>query len=75
MDGVVFALRPGDVWEPLRSQAGPLQGVGHHQVVEERCVLLPYLVLFVHHSLLHRFVIGCIPAHSIQSCPIHANAQ
>jgi hypothetical protein len=28
----------------------------HDEIVEERCVLLPYLVLFIDDALLHRIV-------------------
>ena len=56
MHAVVLALGASDVGQPLRGQAGPLQGVRHHQVVQERCVLLPDLVLLVDHALLHRLV-------------------
>ena len=31
------------VWEPLHCQGGPLQGVRHDDVIEERAVLLPDL--------------------------------
>lgn len=59
MYGIVLSLWPGDIREPLSGQAGPLQGVGHDKVVEEWSVLLPYLVLLVDDSLLHRLIIGC----------------
>ena len=58
MYGVVLALRLGDIWEPLSSEAGPLQGMRHHQVIEKWSVLLPYLVLFIDDSLLYSFIIG-----------------
>jgi hypothetical protein len=40
------------VREPLHGERGPLQRVRHHQVVQERRVLLPDLVLLRHHALL-----------------------
>ena len=40
------------VGEPLHGERGPLQRVRHHQVVQERRVLLPDLVLLRHHALL-----------------------
>ncbi len=43
VNGVVFALRAGDVRQPLSGQARPLKGVGHHQVIKERCIFLPDL--------------------------------
>ena len=58
VDAVVLPLRPRHVGQPLGSQAGPLQGVGHYQVVEEGRVLLPDLVLLVDHPLLHRLIEG-----------------
>ena len=58
VDAVVLPLRPRHVREPLGREAGPLQGVGHHQVVEEGRVLLPDLVLLVDHPLLHRLIEG-----------------
>lgn len=60
MYGIVLSLWSGDVREPLSRQAGPLQGMGHDKVVEEGCVLLPYLVLLVDDSLLHRLVISWV---------------
>ena len=67
VDTVVLPLRPGHVRQPLGRQAGPLQGVGHHQVVQEGRVLLPYLVLLVDDSLLHRLVEG-VSAFLISHC-------
>ena len=46
---VLFGLGVG---EPLHSQARPLEGVGHDQVVEKRSILLPNLVL-LHVQLVH----------------------
>ena len=42
----------GGVRHPLHRERGPLQRVRHHQVVEEGRVLLPHLVLLLHHLLL-----------------------
>ena len=53
MDGVVFSVWAGDIWEPLGSQAGPLQGMRHYQVIEKGCVFLPYLVLLINDAFLH----------------------
>lgn len=47
---------PGDIGQPLGSEAGPLQGVSHDQVIEERGVLLPDLVLLIDHPFLHSIV-------------------
>lgn len=47
---------PCDIWEPLRSEAGPLQGVRHDQIVQERGVLFPDLVLFIDNSFLHSII-------------------
>ena len=58
VDAVVLPLRPGHVGQPLGREAGPLQGVGHHQVVQEGGVLLPDLVLLVDDALLHRLIEG-----------------
>ncbi len=49
---------PGDIWQPLSSKTGPLQRVGHHQIVKKRGVFLPYFIFFIYHPLLHR-VIKC----------------
>lgn len=56
VSGAAGGVSPGDIRQPLGSEAGPLQGVGHHQVIEEGGVLLPYLVLFIDHPLLHGIV-------------------
>ena len=37
----------GDVRQPLNSEAGPLQGMGHDYIIQEGCVLLPDLVLLL----------------------------
>lgn len=47
---------PRDIGQPLGSQAGPLQGMCHDQVVEERGVLLPDLVLLIDDPLLNRII-------------------
>ena len=47
---------PRDIGKPLRRQTWPLEGVSHHQVVQKRRVLLPYLVLLVDDSFLHGVV-------------------
>ena len=59
VDGVVLALGACDVRQPLRRETGPLQGVGHHEVVEEGRVLLPYLVLLVYDTLFHCLIVSC----------------
>ena len=59
MDGVVLTLRSSDVGQPLCGETGPLESMSHHQVVEERSVLLPYLVLLVYYSFFHPFVVHC----------------
>ena len=56
VNGVVFAFWAGDVRQPLRCQRRPLQRMSHHQVVQERSVLLPYLVLLVNDTLLDSIV-------------------
>lgn len=48
---------PADVRQPLDREAGPLQRVRHHQVVQEGRVLLPDLVLLVDDPLLHRVIV------------------
>lgn len=50
---------PGDVGQPLHGEAGPLERVCHHQVVEERRVLLPDPVLLADDALLHRVLQRC----------------
>lgn len=57
MDRIVLPLRASDIGQPLGSQTGPLQGMGHHEVVQERSVLLPDLVLFIDDPLLHSLII------------------
>ena len=52
----VYRKLPGHIGQPLSSEAGPLQRVGHHQIVQEGGVLLPDLVLLIDHPLLHRLV-------------------
>lgn len=47
---------PGDIWEPLSSEAWPLQSMGHDQIIEERGVLLPNLILLVDHPFLHSVI-------------------
>ena len=47
---------PGDIRQPLSRKAGPLQGVGHNQVIEEWGVLLPDLILLVYYPLLDRII-------------------
>lgn len=58
VDREVLSLWASDIRQPLCSQAGPFQGMGHHQVVEKWGVLLPDLVLFIDDPLLHSFIIG-----------------
>ena len=60
VDTVVLPLRSGHVRQPLGCQAGPLQRMGHHQVVQEWCVLLPDLVLLVDNPLFNCLV-KCFP--------------
>jgi len=55
---VVLAVLLGHVRQPLGGQRGPLEGVRHDQVVQERRVLLPNLVLLVDHALLNGVVEG-----------------
>ena len=59
VDRVVLPLRAGDIREPLCCKAGPLQGMGHHQVVQKGCVLLPYFILLVNDTFFYGFIIGC----------------
>lgn len=47
---------PCDIRKPLGGEAGPLQGVGHDQIVQERGVLFPDLVLFIDNSFLHSII-------------------
>ena len=56
MDGIVLALGPGHVGQPLGGEGGPLQGVGHHQVIEKGRVLFPDLILLIDDALLHGLV-------------------
>lgn len=53
LQGEVLAAHLVAVGQPLHGERGPLQGVRDDQVVEERRVLLPDLVLLVHQPLLH----------------------
>lgn len=53
---VVLAFGPCNVWQPLCSERRPLQGMGHHQVIEEWCILLPYFIFFVDNSLFDRII-------------------
>ena len=58
--GIVLSLWSGDVREPLSSEAGPLQGMGHDKIIEERSVLLPDLVLLIDDPLLHCLIISWV---------------
>lgn len=53
LDGVVLSGRLDTVGEPLHGEGGPLERVRDDEVVEERRVLLPDLVLLVDEALLH----------------------
>lgn len=55
---VVFAILLGHIRQPLGCQGWPFKGMGHHQIVEERRVLLPYLVFLIDHALLDGIVKG-----------------
>ena len=55
---VFFALWLCDVRQPLCSETRPLQGMGHHQVIEKGSVFLPYLVLLIDDPLFYSFIIG-----------------
>lgn len=50
-------LSPDDVWEPLGREAGPLQRVRHHQVIEERRVFLPNFIFLVDNAIFYYFII------------------
>lgn len=52
-------VSPGHIGKPLCSQAGPLQSMGHHQIVKKRGVLFPYFVLFVDHTFFYCVIKGC----------------
>lgn len=56
MNRVVLSFRPSHVWKPLGSKRGPLQSVCHHQIIQKRSVLLPYLVLLIDHPLFNRII-------------------
>ena len=53
---VILAVRSGHIRQPLGRQTRPLEGVGHDEVVEERRVLLPDLVLLVDDALFDAIV-------------------
>lgn len=53
LDGVVLPSGLSAVGEPLHGEGRPLQGMGDDEVVQERGVLLPDLVLLVDQPLLH----------------------
>ncbi len=59
MHRIVLSLGLGDVGQPLSSQTGPLESMCHDQVIEERSVLFPDLVLLVDDSLLNCLIIDC----------------
>lgn len=52
LNGVVFTGRLVAVGEPFDGEGRPLEGVSDDEVVEERSVLLPDLVVFVDYALL-----------------------
>lgn len=57
VDGIVFAFGTRNIHQPLCSQRWPLQGMGHYQIVQERCILFPDLVLFIDNPLFKRVIV------------------
>lgn len=39
--------------KPLNSKTRPLKSMGHNQVIQKRCVLLPDFIFFIDDTLLH----------------------
>lgn len=70
-----WAEVPGDIREPLCCETGPLERMGHHQVVEERCVFLPYLVLFIDHPLLNCIIKSSCNTNNGKVSKPHVNYQ
>lgn len=56
MHRIVFAFGFRYVRQPLGGQRWPFQCVRHHQIVQERCVFLPYFVFLVNDALLNAIV-------------------
>ena len=59
VDGVVLAVRPRDPGQPLSSEAGPLQCVGHYKVIEKGRVLFPDFIFLVNDAFFHRLIVRC----------------
>ncbi len=53
------------IGQPLNSETGPFERVRHDHVVQERCVLLPYFVLFIDLTFFGRFGVGRCHFHPI----------
>ena len=53
LEGLVFARWFVAVRKPLHSERRPLEGMHNDQIIQERTVLLPYLVLFIYQSFLN----------------------
>lgn len=49
-------LLPSNIREPLSGKWRPFECMGHDQVVQERSVLFPYLILFIDDTLFDRLV-------------------
>ena len=56
VNGIILPFGFCDVRKPLCSQRWPFQSMGHHQVVQKWCILLPYFILLVDDALLNCIV-------------------
>lgn len=68
LNGVVFPGRLLAVGEPLDSKGRPLKEVADDEIVEERSVPLPGLVLFVDQSLLDLFLRLLVVSRHFRRC-------